>query len=53
MIERIDEASAQAVANTLWAYRAVRMTPPKELSASWASEKLGIVSIDPECFSDD
>lgn len=47
MIDRIEETSAQAVANTLWAYRNVHLRPPQDLLNFWAVQKLGWVSAAP------
>lgn len=44
IMNKIDCTSAQAVANVLWAHRAVFLPPPQELLNRWASEKLGVVS---------
>lgn len=44
MIARIDKTSAQAVANTLWAYRNVNLRPPQQLLNLWAVQKLGLAS---------
>jgi hypothetical protein len=44
MINQINDASAQGIANALWAYRAVHLQPPKELLNLWATQKLGLVS---------
>lgn len=43
MIDDIENVNAQSVANTLWAFRAVRMRPPRELLDTWAITTLGIV----------
>ena len=45
LIEHIEDVSAQAIANTLWAYRAVELTPPTDLLNLWATQKLGLVGI--------
>ena len=42
MMEQLETASAQAVANALWAHRAVHIAPPQELLDSWAIQKLGL-----------
>jgi hypothetical protein len=47
ILEQIDRTSAQSIANTLWAHRAVRIPPPQRLLDSWATQKLGIVGIQP------
>ena len=43
MISQIRDVNAQSVANTLWAFRAVRMRPPRELLDTWAITRLGLV----------
>jgi len=43
MLDQIENVNAQSVANTLWAFRAVRMRPPRELLDTWAISRLGIV----------
>ena len=43
MIDQIQDVNAQSVANTLWAFRATRMRPPRELLDTWAVARLGIV----------
>jgi hypothetical protein len=43
MIDHIQDVNAQSVANTLYAFRAVRIRPPRELLNSWAMIRLGIV----------
>ena len=45
MMEQIEETNAQSIANTLWAFRAVRLRPPQKLLDTWAAEKLGLSSI--------
>jgi hypothetical protein len=45
MIDQIENVNAQSVANTLWAFRAVRMRPPRELLDTWAVTRLGIVPV--------
>jgi hypothetical protein len=47
ILEQIERTSAQSIANTLWAHRAVRITPPQQLLDSWAAQKLGIIGIQP------
>jgi hypothetical protein len=47
MLDQIGNASAQAVANVLWAHRAVHIAPPQSLLDSWASRKLGLVAVQP------
>jgi len=46
MIKRIEETSAQGIANTLWAYRNVNLRPPPQLLNLWALQKLGLVSFE-------
>ena len=43
MIDDIQDVNAQSIANTLWAFKAVRMRPPRELLDTWAIARLGIV----------
>lgn len=43
MIEKIDQASSQSIANVLLAYEAVNIIPPRILLDSWTNEKLGIM----------
>lgn len=43
MIDDIEDVNAQSIANTLWAFKAVRMRPPRELLDTWAIARLGIV----------
>lgn len=43
MIDQIQDVNAQSIANTLWAFRAVRMRPPRELLDTWAITRLGII----------
>ena len=45
IIEQLDTTSAHAVANVLWAYRSVGLRPPQQLLNSWATEKLGLVTV--------
>ena len=47
ILDQIDRTSAQSIANTLWAHRAVHITPPQQLLDSWATQKLGIIGIQP------
>lgn len=42
MMGQLESASAQAIANALWAYRTVEISPPRELMDSWVLEKLGL-----------
>jgi hypothetical protein len=41
----LESASAQAIANALWAYRTVEIPPPRELMDSWVIQKLGLDSV--------
>ena len=52
MIDQIEHVNAQSVANTLWAFRAVRMRPPRELLDTWAITRLGIVPAIDEKIAD-
>eukprot|EP00536_Pseudo-nitzschia_multiseries_P000708 jgi/Psemu1/179506/e_gw1.9.40.1 len=45
MITQIENVNAQSIANTMWAFRAVRMRPPRELLDTWAITRLGIVPV--------
>jgi len=42
MMEQLESASAQAIANALWAYQTVQIPPPRELMDSWVIQKLGL-----------
>ena len=42
ILDQIESASAQSVANVLWASRAVHFKPPQKLLDTWATEKLGL-----------
>lgn len=42
---QIETASAQAIANILWAHRSVHIEPPKQLLESWAMLKLPDLNI--------
>ena len=42
IISQIDNTSAQAVANALWAHKKVQLRPPKEMLNLWAIQKLGL-----------
>ena len=46
ILEQINSASAQSVANVLWASRAVYFKPPQKLLDSWAIQKLGLVAVE-------
>lgn len=43
LIEKIDDTSAQSIANVLWAYTTVNLRPPEELLNFWAVKKLNLV----------
>jgi hypothetical protein len=45
ILDQLEDASAQAIANTLWAHRAVQISPPRQLLDEWATQKLGLVSV--------
>ena len=45
ILDQLEDASAQAIANTLWAHRAVQITPPRQLLDEWATQKLGLVAV--------
>jgi len=45
MLDQIEATSAQAIANAMWAHRAVHIEPPQMLLNSWASQKLGLVAV--------
>jgi hypothetical protein len=40
ILQQVDSASAQSVANVLWAHRAVHVEPPRQLLENWASRRL-------------
>eukprot|EP00956_Cyclotella_meneghiniana_P022260 scaffold41844_cov46-Cyclotella_meneghiniana.AAC.3 len=42
LMNQLQGASSQAIANALWAYDAVALEPPIELMGCWAREKLGM-----------
>ena len=42
ILDQLDTASAQAIANALWAYRALHISPPPKLLDRWAFERLGL-----------
>lgn len=48
LIDQIDATTAQSLANVLWAYKTVDLRPPNELLNYWATEKLGLVGIQPQ-----
>ncbi|KAL7540172.1 hypothetical protein ACHAXR_009919 [Thalassiosira sp. AJA248-18] len=41
---RLHEANSQAIANALWAYEVVDITPPPELLSTWAQDRLGMLT---------
>ena len=45
MLDQIDSTSAQAIANAMWAHRAVHLEPPQRLLDTWATQKLGLVAV--------
>ena len=45
IIDQIDSTSAHSIANVLWSYRSVKLKPPQKLLNLWASEKLGVVTV--------
>jgi hypothetical protein len=45
VMRNLDQATTQAIANTLWAHDRVNLTPPQQLFDSWAKEKLDIVGL--------
>ena len=47
LMENIEETSAQAIANVLWAHRIVHIPPPRELLDRWTIKKLGLISVQP------
>lgn len=47
LMANIEETSAQAIANVLWAHRVVHIPPPRELLDQWTVKKLGLVSFQP------
>lgn len=46
ILSQIQDASAQAIANALWAYEVVDLEPPNELLNSWAIQRLGLVGVE-------
>ena len=42
ILEQLDTTSAQAIANALWAYRSLHVSPPAKLLDCWAIERLGL-----------
>ena len=53
MLDQMDATSAQAIANALWAHRAVHLEPPQQLLERWAEHKLGLVpAVKPRDFGD-
>lgn len=53
LMGNIEETSAQAVANVLWAHRIVHIPPPRELLDRWTIKKLGLVSFQSRLEIDD
>jgi hypothetical protein len=47
LLDNIEETSAQAIANVLWAHRIVLIPPPRELLDRWTIKKLGLISVQP------
>lgn len=45
MLDQLGAASAQAIANALWAHQTVHITPPYQLLDQWASERLGLDAV--------
>ena len=45
LMNQLQDASSQAIANALWAFDAVSLEPPIELMGTWAREKLGVASV--------
>jgi len=45
MLDQLDVASAQAIANALWAYRTVHIPPPRQLLDRWAMQRLGLNTV--------
>lgn len=45
VMNNLDEATTQTIANVLWAHDRVNLTPPQTLFDSWAKEKLDIVGL--------
>ncbi|KAL7467025.1 hypothetical protein ACHAXS_007295 [Conticribra weissflogii] len=44
MLNRMQEATSQAIANALWAHEIVDLQPPRELLDCWAHENLGLIA---------
>lgn len=42
MIDQIQDVNAQSIANTLWAFQAIRIRAPSELLNIWAITRLGL-----------
>jgi len=42
MIDQIQDVNAQSIANTLWAFQAIRIRAPRELLNIWAITRLGL-----------
>ena len=45
MMAQVETASAQSIANALWAYRTVELPPPRQLMDSWVIQKLGLEGV--------
>ena len=45
MMTQVETASAQSIANALWAYRTVELPPPRQLMDSWVIQKLGLEGV--------
>lgn len=45
VIDKINDTTAQTIANTLWAHKTMDLRPPRKLIELWASQKLGIVGV--------
>ena len=44
LMDQVDVATSQGVANAMWAHEQVGLTPPQGLMDEWAEQKLGIVT---------
>ena len=51
-MSQLDSASAQAVANALWAFKTAYYKPPQELVDQWASSKLDLTNLDLSLLED-
>lgn len=45
MMTQVETASAQSIANALWAFRTVELHPPRQLMDSWVTQKLGLEGV--------